>query len=379
MSAEIWSRLEATPELLDAISLERGSDLGIQKRLRDRFDADLVRLGLSLVKLREKARSKFTRADSMWFDAVRLEQATHETVASHKASRFEGNVYDLCCGLGADAIALANNCDVTAVDLDDVCEFLLSKNAAAYDVADRVSFRSGNAESMPIDQLIHIDPDRRTAGSRVRRLEQYQPGLEYLQKLTQQGRGGAIKVSAAANFGGKFSNCEIELVSLGGECKEATIWFGELVSGPPWRATHLPSGETIAGDPLDAVADVVPPRRFLFDPDPAIVRSGLVDVYCEAHNLARLDAAEEYLTGESVPDSQFVKPFAFLAETANNDKQIRKMLKAHDVGPLEVKIRHIPCDANLLQKKFTGDGDRPAVLLIARLEGKTRAVLTERI
>ena len=79
--------------------------------------------------------------------------------------------------------------------------------------------------------------------------------------------GGGIKASPASNFGGKFPHAEIELVSLEGECKEATIWFGELAEPGLWRTTVLPSGETIAGDPLAAVV----PSLF---PGPVSLRSG---------------------------------------------------------------------------------------------------------
>lgn len=384
MSLDVWKRLAATPDLIAAVEASAGDALSIQKALRSRFNADLVRLGMTLVDLRKKAATKYQLASKMWFDSVRLEQSTNEIVAAHKAKRFLGEVVDLCCGLGADSLAFAANCNVTAVDLDPLCGFFVSQNAAAYGVAESVGFECREASLENGDAFVHIDPDRRASGSRVRRLEQYQPDLDFMQELTKSSRGGAIKVSAAANFGGKFPDCEIELVSLNGECKEATVWFGELASDAPWRATSLPSGESIAGDPLDAVADVVEPGTYLLDPDPAIVRSGLLDVFCEQFGLSRLDDAEEYLTAEHVPTTALSTAFKVVALTTNNDKQIRKMLTHHNIGSLEVKTRHVKVDANTLQRKYagrnrTGQGDQPGVLFIARLQGKTHAVLCERV
>ena len=51
---------------------------------------------------------------------------------------------------------------------------------------------------------------------------------------------GAIKVGPASDFGKHFAGpeFEVELISLRGECKEATVWFGELVSCRR-RATRL--------------------------------------------------------------------------------------------------------------------------------------------
>src|SRR5439155_26494413 len=124
------------------------------------------------------------------------------------------------------------------------------------------------------------------------RVEQGWRGLEVLKTLMSQCRGGAVKLSPATNFVGKFPGAEIELISLRGECKGATIWFGELAGREPFRATVLPSGQSLAADPLSARADVALVKAFVFDPDPSLVRSGLLDVLAERLQLARLDDAE---------------------------------------------------------------------------------------
>lgn len=60
-------------------------------------------------------------------------------------------------------------------------------------------------------------------------------------------------------------------------------------------------GESISADPLSAWTNVVPATaEYIFDPDPAIVRSGLLDVLAEQYSMQRLDAEEEYLTALSV-------------------------------------------------------------------------------
>lgn len=380
MTIETWTQLAKRPEVLQAVAAATGDGLAVQKQLRELFPAETVRLALTLAKLRQKASPKFTRAESMWFDAVRLEQATSEIVARHKAQRFHGEIEDLCCGLGADSVALAQVGEVRSVDLDPLCEFFVRQNANVYGVAEKIVFDLQDATQTAGDKLIHIDPDRRDGDKRMRRIEDYCPDLTFLQKLTNEGFGGAIKVSSASNFGGKFPNCEIELVSVSGECKEATIWFGALAGDQPWRATTLPSGETIAGEPLDAVAEVTEPLEYVFDPDPALVRSGLIDVFCVQHDLQRVDDAEEYLTAGTLVDSAFIRAFRVLGETANNDRKIRQLLRAENIGPLEVKTRHVKVDANMLQKKFSSKaGERPGVLFIAKVLGRTRALLCERV
>lgn len=396
MSLDLWRRLREQPDLVNAAKDATGSPLAAQTALRAAFDPPLVPLALTLAECRRRAAGKFPFADRLWTDTRRLEQATSWPVAVHKATRFQGPVADLCCGLGGDSLAIAGGgCDVRAVDIDPVCGVFVRANAEAVGVSDRVRFEAGDVTHRELGGLIHIDPDQRAGPRRTRRIEQYRPPLAFLQELTGRAAGGAIKLSPASNFGGKFPGCELELTSLGGECKEATVWFGDLAGDVSNRATVLRSlpltalpleqptvvVETLTGDPLAAIAEEARPQpgEYLLDPDPAVVRAGLIDQLCVDEGLFRTDGAEEYLCSGTLPDSAFVTPFRVLGETANNTRAIRDMLAAAGIGPLEVKTRHVGADANRMQKRFRGRGDRPGVLFIARVSGQTRAVLTERL
>jgi hypothetical protein len=233
--------LRQTPELFKQISELDGPELAIQSILRKQFPEDLVRAAMTLHQLRRRASVKFGRANEMWFDRQGLEQSTAEAVALHKAKRFDRPVWDLCSGIGSDALALASKVQVTAVDLNPAACVRSKWNAEVHNVAERVETKCLDVLQLSaFDDLVHIDPDRRPGVSgRVWRLEDCVPGLDYLHNLIANCRGGAIKVSPASNFGGKFPAAEVELISLNGECKEATIWFGELAGQSVYRATVL--------------------------------------------------------------------------------------------------------------------------------------------
>ena len=196
--------------------------------------------------------------------------------------------------------------------------------------------------------------------------------------LTRTFRGGAIKLSPAGNFGGKFSDVEIELISLNGECKEAVIWFGELGEKDRWRATVLPSGASLFGDPMEAYPEFGPLQRYLFDPDGAIIRAGLIDLMAERLQMQRLDESEEYLTSNSSSDSEFVRSFEVLEELPNNDREIRRYFRNSDFGRVEIKCRHIPIDVEAVRRKLPLPGDQPGVLIFVRVQGKARAVVCRR-
>lgn len=386
--AELLRRLRAAPELFVAVAKSAGQpDLQRQRILRQDWPDDLVRAALTLADLRHKAKAKFTLAESMWFDRVCLEQSTAETVARHKADRFrqriddsEETIADLCCGIGADAIALAEHFPVHAVDADPARCLMTGWNATAYGVADRVTTICADVTTLSdLPRFVHIDPDRRAGKTgRSRRVEDSQPGLEYLQQLMTRRDGGAIKLSPAANFGGSFTDVEFELTSLNGECKECTVWFGGLGEAGLWRATTLPSGETLAGHPLDAFPSLGPLQRFLYEPDPAVVRAGLVDLLAEQFGLSRLDDDEEFLTGDALIESPFVSAFDVLADLPNNEREIRRYFRDGDFQQVEIKCRRIPVKVEDLRRKLSLDGSQPAVLVIARLAGKARAIVAQR-
>jgi hypothetical protein len=378
---DVLHELRLAPELLQTVSQAEGHELALQTQLRRHYPDRLVRAAYALCELRRKGAAKFSRAAQMWFDRQGLEQATAEPVARHKALRFSGRVFDLCCGIGGDTLAIAERCDVTAVDANPIACLRTQWNAEVYSVTSRVTVLCEDVARVDTgDALVHIDPDRRarTAGRAVR-VEDYVPPLETLRQIADTQRGGAIKLSPASNFGGKFHDVEIELVSLNGECKEATIWFGELRGSEPWRATVLPSAETLAANPLDFSAEISAPRQYIFDPDPAVVRAGLVDAAAVRLDLARLDAAEEYLTGTQRLTSNLVQPFELLAELPNNDAEIRAYFRASDFGQVEIKCRHIPIDADSVRRRLPLPGREPGVLIFARLAGKSRALVCRRV
>lgn len=379
---QLLQRLRAIPELFQRIGELPADDFKRQTILRKEFPAELVPAALTLFELRKKGSEKFSRAEQMWFERTTLEQATAESIARHKARRFgDRPVCDLCCGVGGDALALAARGPVTAFDLSAAVGLRLCWNAEIYDVAMNLEFLQRDVQARSNwPGLVHIDPDRRAKSEqRAQRIEDYQPGLPYLLDLIANTAGGAIKLGPASNFGGKFTNMETELISLHGECKEATIWYGELAGSEIYRATALPSGETIAAHPLSAAVPITPLGRFLFDPDPAVVRAGLVDVVAERLHLTRLDDAEEFLTGDALVHSAFVTAFEVLAELPNNDRELRHFVRQVEWGQVEIKCRHVPVNAEQMRKKLPLTGTGAGVILVARVQGRTKLIAARRV
>jgi hypothetical protein len=358
-------------------------------RWRKSVPAEWVSAALRLVEGRRKGAAKFSRADRMWFDPVGVEQATSEAVARHKARRFGdgGLVVDLCSGIGGDALALAHDGRVIAVDLDAGMGRRALWNAGVYDVADRLMAVQARAESFPIPPgaRVHVDPDRRLGGRpRAKGLVDYAPGLDFLRGLPSRSRGGALKLGPSSDFEAHFGGdgFEVELVSLGGECKEATIWFGDLAtSGVRRRATCLPLGATWADldGPVGETHATTSLGPWAFDPDPALVRSGLLDGFAKRHGLARIVAGVDLLTGPDRVDSPFLASFEVVEALPLDLKALRREVSRRGLGPLEIKTRGLETTPEAYRAQLRPEGPNPAtLLLIAGHSGPSRAILARR-
>lgn len=379
----LLEQLRATPDLLVAVAACSPAERASQKSLRGLFPDELVRAALVLQEARERAVGRLPHAERLWLTRMGLEQATAWAVAVHKAKRFAGcgEVVDLCCGIGSDAAALSHHGQVMAVDRTPAMVLRATWNAAVLGKPERFTARCGDVTAEDwAGRFVYADPDRRDGRDRPARwLEDYQPGLEWMRQLVATARGGAIKVGPASDFPGKFPGCEIELVSLGGECREATIWFGELVGAEPARATNLTTGESLAGNPADArrrLTDAI--GSFLCDPDPAVVRAGLLDKLAEQHSLLRLDADEEYLTADQPPATSLVTAFSVDAVLPAGIKDLKQHLRRQRAHHYEIKCRRLAIDVEDIRRQLpTGDAP-PCVVIFCRVGGRARAVIGRR-
>lgn len=383
---DILKQLKDAPELMEAILAWTGKETGLQEHLRETYSPELVRSAFRLLDARKKAVGILPHADRLWLTTIGLEQSTALEVSRHKAKRFpvDVDVYDLCSGVGVDTDVLLKRGPVVSVDINPAMIIRNEWNSAVWNgqQSANLTLKAADVKSLDLSgRIVHLDPDRRDGHDRpTKRLEQYQPDLAWMQELVKTAAGGAIKLSPASNFMQKFPGCEIELVSLNGECKEATVWFGELAGEKSFRATVLPTGESVTGDPLEAYCPLAEsPMQYLFDPNPAVVRSGLLDRVGELHSLQRLDSADEYLTGDEMPQTELVTAFRVEATLGNNPKELKKHLRNSPGRSYEIKCRHLKVDANELQRKLPkGEGPMKTVFFL-RVNGKARVVVSERI
>lgn len=343
---------------------------------------DVVRAALETALLRRKARSKFTRADVMYFTREALEQATSEVIARYRARRFVGCevVGDLCCGIGGDALALAQVSRIVAVDLDPLRLAMTVENVAAYGLRDRLEPRCVDLKQCepPDATALFVDPSRRPGGKRTISLHDGEPPLEVIRSWLPRRPAIAVKVAPGVSWTELAAlNGEAEFISLEGELKECVLWFGPLRTAAR-RATVLPGDSTLAAESPAPAAPPGPPLEYLYDPDPAVVRAGLVTDLAVQLDARPLDASIAFLTAPKRHATPFATVYRIEDAMPFHLKRLRARLRELRVGRTTILKRGSAVDVTQLQWQLRLEGPEARVLVLTRVEGQPFVLIGQR-
>ena len=150
-------------------------------------------------------------------------------------------------------------------------------------------------------------------------------------------------------------------------------------SDPGPRAVVFPRGEpephvlTGGAAPLP----VAPPGRFIHEPDNAVVRAGLVADSAPGGWLLAPGVA--YVSSDSPIGGPFVTSYRVTDVLDHDVTTLRRWVKQHRIGRLEIKRRAIDVDPAVLRKQLKPRGDGSATLLLARTVAGARAFVVERV
>jgi hypothetical protein len=347
--------------------------------LRRAYPAELVAAAVTQARLRDRARAKFgADADRMFFTPDGLEQATRASVAAHRAARFAGTarVLDLCCGVGGDLIALARaGLAVHGVDRDPLTVEVARANVAALGLAGAsVSVGDALTTSTAGWPAAFCDPARRASGRRVFDPRGYSPPYSFLGELAGAVPCTGAKVAPGIPHELVPPGVEAEWVSDAGEVKEAALWWGELATASR-RATLLPGGATLRD--TGAVAEAGPVGAYLYEPDGAVIRSGLVAEAAATIGARLLDPTIAYLTTDAPASTPYATRYAVREVLPFGLKRLRELLRARDVGTVTVKKRGSPIDPDLLRRELRLSGGGHATVVLTRVAGAPTVLLVE--
>jgi SAM-dependent methyltransferase len=386
-----WLRSAEGAALLAELAgrdLAESRRLALLSELRRRYAPELARAAVELALLRRHAQHKFAGAEGMFFVREALEQASAAPVAAWRASRLAscGEVADLGCGIGGDALALASaGALVIAVDRDQLRLALLAANAEALGLRERLRIVQADllrADPPPAVALF-CDPARRVGGRRRFDVQQYDPPLARVLGWRSRTQTLAIKMHPGvdpAELSGAMPY-ELEFVSLAGELKEAVLWCG-AVAAVPRRATVISADGatfTLTGDAEHAAIPQSTPLAWLYEPDPAVFRADLLNCLATQLNAAQIDPQIAYLTAEQQIDTPFARCWRIREWMPFQLKRLRARLRELDVGRVTVKKRGSPLESDQLARQLSGDGNRPLVVVLTRVRGRPAVLIGEAV
>jgi hypothetical protein len=197
--------------------------------------------------------------------------------------------------------------------------------------------------------------------------------LEQLAKVP-----GGVKLSPALPHELVSDKFEATWVSHRGDLVEFSQWstdpgrFGK-------RYAVMVDGESeleFTGDEYEA--EVRSLDEFVYEPDPALIRSHLIGAYAGEQGLGLLSAGIAYLTGGE-RKSPWLRGYKLLADLPLDEKAISHYLSERSIGSLEIKKRGVDIDPQLMRKRLKLKGSGAATLIATKVGGARKALVCEPI
>jgi hypothetical protein len=395
--------------------------LKLSERLRtDGYEPAVVSSVLTQLKLRSTAEPKFGPfVDQMVFTDAGLQQATPLQVAAHHARRFAragvDEVVDLGSGLGADSLAIAGlDIPVTAVELDEATAAATTVNLMAFphatvEVADAIQWVQDNPVSEGTARGYWLDPARRKTLShgtvRIFDPEAFSPPLSFVEDLADVGYTLGVKLGPALAHDVIPETAEAQWVSLHGNVVEAVLWFNMAQRSDVRRAAlvihasgavELTSATDFGQSPEVPVTGIEGATGYLYEPDGAVIRAGLVTDLMAEHFMdddptdaaagRQLDDRIAYFCSDVYQETPFAAGYRIIEVLPYKIKLLRRYLKDHGVTRLDIKKRGVDVSPEELRRTLMQglNTKKPAAgkhltLVLTRVADSRYAIVVEPI
>lgn len=284
-------------------------------------------------------------------DKQGYEQCSSEAAAHSKFEGLDGRLaIDLTCGLGVDSFALSKRfIRVIALETNELRARIAAWNFARLGV-DNVEVRCESAEDFLASNsdlradLIYVDPSRvESEGSarRVYSLEQSSPDvLRILDLILRTAPRAMLKLSpmydVAECFRAFGTRVWVEVVSVGGECKEVLVKLGfshgasitSTIIGRQGSESHT---FEYLGEQKPIADDNFAPR-YLGVADVALVKARCVEAYvAKKYPRARFDTRGYVLSDSELPDFAG-QVFRIESVEAYAPRALKKLLKERGIA-----------------------------------------------
>ena len=360
------------------------------------LSSDQCAAALTQASLRTLASARYGIEGARFLTRDGLEQATRPVIARRRAQIIAASgaarLVDLTAGLGFDASAFVSaGLDVTVVERSPQTACLLAANVPTArlvlgDATDASILAEATHRLGPGD-VIFIDPARRDPSGRrtsdglraqsERDPERWSPPWSFVVSLARHHRV-CVKTTPSFPPGNVPPGWHGEWTSMAGNSTEACLWSWPVFDAPR-RAVRIVNAESdvaefeCTGTPGGTNVEVV--GAWLHEPDPSIVKAGLIDDIAAVFGAWHLDRGSPWLSSDHPVTSPFLRSFAVKEALPSDPKSLRRALRERGVGTLTIKGRLTGIDPEALRKRLALDGPNTATIVIAVSQGRRITLL----
>lgn len=359
------------PDIQDFIKKNENEDISALVLKGSPFPQVSIQKIAQQISARKKAKSKlktwYKTDEILYPKLLNLEQTSSEKSAAYKSELVSGKtLIDLTGGFGIDSFYFSKKVEhLIHCELNTELSKLAKHNFNKLSAKKNCTFYDGNG----IEYLqktdtnfdwIYIDPSRRSsAKGKVFRLEDCEPDLlTHLPLLLEKGKQILVKTSPLLDLSLGIQQLnfvkEIHIVAVKNEVKEILWILDKNVSTEEikLKTVNLDGKNTayfegIFQQEKNIEAEYSNPLTYLFEPNAAIMKSGLFNSISEKLEVFKLAKNSHLYT--SIEKIKFPGRSFKILETVDFNK---KNIKSLQLSKANITTRNFPLSVENIRKKF---------------------------
>ena len=241
--------------------------------------------------------------------------------------------------------------------------------------------------------LLFVDPDRRAGLHRAVRLEDCEPDvLAYLPRWRRQASAVWLKLSPAFDLSLAVRQLQpqrLTVVSVNGQVKELLVACGAEEAVPRIEAVLLNAGGQVVQqysadwahwkDTVTASAAASAWQACLYEPDPALIKAGLIGQLLDRFGLRQVKPGLAYLTGPETVSGFPGRAYRIDAVMPFQRKQARRALRRLGIEAVQVHRRDFPWPPTQIYDSLgLRAGDQADLFFTRDAANKLQMLITQR-
>lgn len=343
------------------------------------------------LRLRKKASAKFPHwhDKDIVFTEQSLEQSSGFLAAIYKKQWLKGRVADICGGLGSDLLHNADAISYMAYcETDEVLCALFEHNSKVLSSKPDVIYNGDGIAYLsdcPANHfdLVYADPDRRSGSGRSISLADSSPNiLEHLDLILSKSKSLLVKASpgldptqAKRDLPGLV---DYRVVSVDGEVKEVLLFVEREAKSHFSRTAVLIHDDTVrewtSKNSTAAVWGGSEPM-VLCEPDPAIIRAGLVSDIANEFGLQHSSPGSVYLIGGTLPSDFPGRVRTIEHILPANFRTVKQWCVSQGITSSNIARRDFPEHPDVIRKALKLKDGGNTYLVFTRYMGENRCLV----